>query len=156
MKFYAFMLFLNIWYAWVFRVTLEGQWCWRLRVTGYRSVLYPLVTSVVNQDILESTRGSQSILTGYVRTWSSSRRQAVEDIATSAEWWKCLFWPGFVTSHLPVSAYCRSVLLLTGQLTFKWCWFLNASCYTGQQNFTFKLFENVYVCYCTQRLALRG
>jgi len=117
------MLFLDIWYAWVFRVTLEGHWCWRLRVTGYRSVLYPLVTSVVNQDIPEFTRGSQSISTGYARTWSSSRGQAGEDIAMSAVWWKCLSPPGFITSRLPVSAYCQSVLVLTGQL--KWCWFLN-------------------------------
>jgi len=152
MKFYIFMLFVNIWYACVFRVTLEGHWCWRLRVTGYRLVLYPLVTSVVNQDILESTRGSQSISTGYVRTWSSSRGQAGEDRV----WWECLSALGFVTSSLPVAVYCQSVLVLTGQLTIKWCWFFNTSCYTGQQNYTFKLFENVLVLYCVQRVALKG
>jgi hypothetical protein len=73
---YMYITFWCLGQVHVFRVTLEVHWCWRLMAIGYRLALYPLVTSVVSQDILGSIPVSQSMLTGYMTTWSSSREHA--------------------------------------------------------------------------------
>jgi hypothetical protein len=94
---------------------------------------------VVNQDIRESTHGSQSISTGYMRTWSSSRGQGGEYTDMTAEWRRCQPPARFTTSNLPVLVYCQYILAITRQLTLHRCSFLNHNYYATQWNFIFKL-----------------